>query len=86
MLFSFLIVVAFCLLALSAKADGPSKKALEHLDNIKANQLVIEENRAAHELFMQAKGWNEAEVAAINAEGWSVQWDTMQLVPVQEGF
>lgn len=73
----FLVMGAF---AIDAKADDePTTEDIENLEDIKNNQEVIEETREAHERFMQAKAWNEAEVAALGKNGWSVNWETMQL-------
>lgn len=72
----------FALMLKPASANGPSKSDYQNLQDIIDNQEILEENREAHEKFMQAKQWNEAEVRALNDAGWNVDWHTMQLVPL----
>lgn len=80
---AFVIVTCTALVASTARADGPSKADLQNLEDIKRNQEIIEENRPAHERFLEAKGWNEAEIRELNKAGWNVNWQTMQLVPFE---
>lgn len=76
------VLVAFIGASLAdAETPKPSKEDYQNLEDIKDNQKIIEKNRAAHEAFMQAKGWNEEEVRQLNANGWNVNWETMTLVP-----
>ena len=68
--------------AFNAKADEPKPSAADYknLDDIKQNQKVIEKNREAHELFMAAKSWNEAESVELAKNGWCTNWSNMTLV------
>lgn len=67
-----------------ADAPKPSKEDYQNLQDIKDNQKILEKNRAAHEAFLQAKGWNEAEVRELNKNGWNVDWERMELVPFNQ--
>lgn len=83
-LVSFAIIIACSLLASSfARAEEirPSKEDYQNLEDIKSNQKILEKNRKAYETFLQAKRWNEEEVRQLNANGWNVDWETMELVP-----
>lgn len=77
--FTFLVIGAF---GLSASADEPkpTPEDYENLADIKSNQEIIEETREAHERFMAAKLWNEAESAELAKNGWCTDWQTMTLV------
>lgn len=87
LLVSLMLVLAYCFIARAAVAETPkpSKADLQNLEDIKANQEILEENREAHEAFMQAKSWNEAEVSELGKNGWRVDWATMKLVPLSLG-
>lgn len=86
MLTALIIVTSAAALATRAKAEipKPSKEDYANLEDIKANQEILEENREAHERFMQAKGWNEAEVSELGKNGWCVAWNTMTLEPCRQ--
>lgn len=75
----FLVIGAFALSNGAKADDGPTPQDLANLEDIKQNQKVLEETREAHEKFMQAKAWNEAEVADLGTNGWTVNWETMEL-------
>lgn len=77
------IVLVMGVISATGHADVPQPTAQDYanLEDIKNNQKVLEETREAHERFMQAKAWNEAEVSEIGKNGWQVDWETMKLVP-----
>jgi hypothetical protein len=83
--FAPLLIVGFLfgivvILTSTVKADDqPTPEDYANLEDIKANQKVLEETREAHERFMQAKAWNEAEVAELGKNGWTPNWETMEL-------
>jgi hypothetical protein len=55
-----------------AAAPVPSKAVLQHVENIKKNQKAI----------AQLKDWNRAELTPMNKEGWTIEWDTLAVVPL----
>lgn len=80
-----IIVFGLVLIQETTKADEPtpSKADYQNLEDIKSNQKVLEKNREAYNRFMEAKLWNEEEVRQLNANGWNVDWETMELVPLK---
>ncbi len=80
-----LCAVTFMVTHTWADEPKPSAEDRANLQDIIANQKIIEENRPAHEKFVAAKTWNTSEVDALAKEGWCPKWaedpDDITLIP-----
>lgn len=80
-LLAVLIVTSVALMA-RASGAGPSKEDLERRDKIEENQKVLAKTRQAAKEFNAAKLENERLVKELNANGWNVDWQSLDLVAV----
>lgn len=76
------IVVAVCLAIRVVQAEGPPKDVLHKVELIKQNQEIIKKNRKAYEEFMSAKERNVMYVKGMEQEGWSMNWATLDPIPL----
>jgi hypothetical protein len=78
-LLAVLIVTSVALMA-RASGAGPSKEDYANLAAIKENQKVLAKTRLAAQEFNAAKVENERLVKELNANGWNVDWQSLDLV------
>lgn len=71
-LFLMIVVLKFGTLPAEASIPKPSKADIQNLEDIKQNQQTIN----------QLKEWNKLEVNELNKNGWNVNWDTLDIVPL----
>ncbi len=66
--------------------DGPSAQNYEELKQIKENQKIIAKNRDAYTIFTQAKADNEKQINLLGKDGYTVNWEKMELAPFTSGI
>lgn len=81
---SFICIVIVAYLGRASAAETPSRAALRIVDQIKANQEVIDQTREAHMQFMAAKDANIFSVGQLSSLCYSFDWTNMAPTKIED--